>query len=193
MCPVFVLWPPESACFPSWSPDHGQRSPVATVHGVAKQEKTRLHVGRENINELNFLTMLFLRYKRYLLQVINLHWFWLGKRGCWLVLILNINLAGENPSRRWWRTGRPGVLQAMGLQRVRHDWVTEEQQQWKPTNKGPGEESGWAPRHPLGVLGVGLSVLRRAFLSWGGAARSRKGVGGGHYVQMGVALSFRGA
>ena len=25
----------------------------------------------------------------------------------------------------WWRTGRPGVLQFMGLQRVGHDWVTE--------------------------------------------------------------------
>ena len=25
----------------------------------------------------------------------------------------------------WWWTGRPGVLQSMGLQRVRHDWVTE--------------------------------------------------------------------
>ena len=25
----------------------------------------------------------------------------------------------------WWRTGRPGVLQSTGLQRVRHDWVTE--------------------------------------------------------------------
>ena len=28
-------------------------------------------------------------------------------------------------SRSWWRTGKPGVLQSMGLQRVRHDWVTE--------------------------------------------------------------------
>ena len=28
-------------------------------------------------------------------------------------------------SRSWWRTGRPGVLQSMGLQRVRHDWATE--------------------------------------------------------------------
>ena len=26
---------------------------------------------------------------------------------------------------RWWRTGKPGVLQSMGLQRVRHNWVTE--------------------------------------------------------------------
>ena len=25
----------------------------------------------------------------------------------------------------WWWTGRPGVLQFMGLQRVRHDWATE--------------------------------------------------------------------
>ena len=28
-------------------------------------------------------------------------------------------------SGRWWWTGRPGVLQFMGLQRVGHDWATE--------------------------------------------------------------------
>ena len=28
-------------------------------------------------------------------------------------------------SRNWWWTGRPAVLQSMGLQRVRHDWATE--------------------------------------------------------------------
>ena len=28
-------------------------------------------------------------------------------------------------SGRWWRTGRPGVLQFMGLQRVGHSWATE--------------------------------------------------------------------
>ena len=28
-------------------------------------------------------------------------------------------------SRSWWWTGKPGVLQSMGLQRVRHDRVTE--------------------------------------------------------------------
>ena len=27
-------------------------------------------------------------------------------------------------SRSWWWTGRPGMLQSMGLQRVRHNWVT---------------------------------------------------------------------
>ena len=28
-------------------------------------------------------------------------------------------------SRSWWWTGRPGVLQSMGLQSIRHDWATE--------------------------------------------------------------------
>ena len=28
-------------------------------------------------------------------------------------------------SGSWWWIGRPGMLQSMGLQRVRHDWVTE--------------------------------------------------------------------
>ena len=30
-------------------------------------------------------------------------------------------------SGRWWVTGRPGMLQFMGSQRVGHDWVTEQQ------------------------------------------------------------------
>ena len=33
-------------------------------------------------------------------------------------------------SSRWWRTGKPGVLQAMGSRRVGHDWATE---QWTTT------------------------------------------------------------
>ena len=43
-------------------------------------------------------------------------------------------------SGRWWRAGRPGVLQSMGSQRVRHDWAIEQQpqirapcgRQWEP-------------------------------------------------------------
>ena len=27
--------------------------------------------------------------------------------------------------QEWWWTGKPGVLQSMGLQRVRHDWATD--------------------------------------------------------------------
>ena len=35
-------------------------------------------------------------------------------------------------SGRWWRTGKPGMLQSMGLQRVRHNLMTEN------NNKGTG-------------------------------------------------------
>ena len=31
-------------------------------------------------------------------------------------------------SGRWWRTGKPGVLESMGSQRVGHDWATEQRQ-----------------------------------------------------------------
>ena len=31
-------------------------------------------------------------------------------------------------SRRWWRTGKPGVLQSMGSRRTGHDLLTEQQQ-----------------------------------------------------------------
>ena len=31
-------------------------------------------------------------------------------------------------SGRWWRTGKPGMLQSMGSQRVRHDWAIEQQE-----------------------------------------------------------------
>ena len=37
-------------------------------------------------------------------------------------------------SGSWWWTGRTGVLQFMGLQRVRHDWATE--LNWTQTNRG---------------------------------------------------------
>ena len=32
-------------------------------------------------------------------------------------------------SGRWWGTWKPGMLQSMGLQKVGHDWATEQQQQ----------------------------------------------------------------
>ena len=38
-------------------------------------------------------------------------------------------------SRSWWWTGKPGMLQSMGLQRVRHDWLTEQQQQMLKNKK----------------------------------------------------------
>ena len=31
---------------------------------------------------------------------------------------------------RWWRTGKFGMLQSMGFQRIRYDWETEQQNVW---------------------------------------------------------------
>ena len=41
-------------------------------------------------------------------------------------------------SGRWWRTGKPGMLQSVESQRVRHDLVTEQQTIWQATSKVPG-------------------------------------------------------
>ena len=42
-------------------------------------------------------------------------------------------------SRRWWISGKPGVLQSMGSQRVGHDCVTEQQQNYTGRQEGkPG-------------------------------------------------------
>ena len=43
----------------------------------------------------------------------------------WLDGITDLMDMGLVDSGSWWCTGRPGVLQFMGSQRVRHDWATE--------------------------------------------------------------------
>ena len=47
----------------------------------------------------------------------------------WLDDITNLMDTGWVNSRSWCWTGRPGMLQSVGLQRVRHDWATEQQQE----------------------------------------------------------------
>ena len=51
-----------------------------------------------------------------------------GNRGWggWLASPIQWTWSRAN-SGRWRGTGRPGMLQSMGLQRVRHDWATEQQ------------------------------------------------------------------
>ena len=52
-----------------------------------------------------------------------------GKRGDkgwdgWMASLTQWTWVWVN-SGRWWRTGKPGMLQSIRSQRVRHDWVTE--------------------------------------------------------------------
>ena len=52
-----------------------------------------------------------------------------GVRGCngWMASLTQRTWTWANFGR-WWGTGRPGVLQSMESQRVRHDCVTKQQQ-----------------------------------------------------------------
>ena len=50
-----------------------------------------------------------------------------GRDG-WIVMFMTQWIWTWANSGRQRGTGKPGVLQSMGLQRVRHDWVTEQQQ-----------------------------------------------------------------
>jgi len=59
-----------------------------------------------------------------------LEWLTAGKEGnyrgwdCWMASLTLWTWVWVN-SGSWWWTGRSGVLQSIGLQRVGHDWVTE--------------------------------------------------------------------
>ena len=39
-------------------------------------------------------------------------------------------------SRIWWRTGKPGVLQSIGPQRIGHNWATKQWKQWHTMLRG---------------------------------------------------------
>ena len=58
----------------------------------------------------------------------------------------------------WWWTGKPGVLQPMGSQRVEHDWATEQQQANHNRKRLHGHITNWklsdgeAALHKLKIL-----------------------------------------
>ena len=51
----------------------------------------------------------------------------------WTVSLMQWRWTCSN-SGRWWGTGRPGMMQYMGLQRVGPNWATEQQQQKENSN-----------------------------------------------------------
>ena len=77
-----------------------------------------------------------LQYFGHLMQRANSlekPWHWAGGEGGnigwdgWMASSTQWTWVYTN-SGRWWRTGKPGVLQSMGSQRVGHDWVTDQKQ-----------------------------------------------------------------
>ena len=82
------------------------------------------------------LVLLLLLFGVAMLQPRKQSWLsgWCSTRAEWgCILVLQKPLTEQPISltthdstfRSWWWTGRPGMLQFMGSQRVRHDWVTE--------------------------------------------------------------------
>ena len=70
-------------------------------------------------------------------------------------------------SRSWWWTGRPGLPQSMGSQRVRHDWVTE--LNWDtPFSRGSSWFKYWTLVSYIsgGFFTVWVIRRRRTYYSW---------------------------
>ena len=61
----------------------------------------------------------------------------------WMALLIQCTWTWVN-SGSWWWTGKPGVLQSIGLQRVGHDWVTE--MNWTELKVGVKSPQVWRPR-----------------------------------------------
>ena len=102
-----------------------------------------------------------LQYFGHLMQIAKRPWCWewLKAEGeaddrvwdGWMASLTQWTWVWTN-SRRWWRTGKPGVLQFIGSQRVRHNLATEQQQQPAPIKNLPasvGLIPGW--ERSLGV------------------------------------------
>ena len=64
-------------------------------------------------------------------------------------------------SGSWWWTGRPGVLQFMGSQRVGHDWATD--LIWSDSILGPvNKTETWSPQNKISYKTKALSPNQRS-------------------------------
>ena len=70
-------------------------------------------------------------------------------------------------SRRWWRTGKPGVLQSMGSQRVGHDWATG--LNWTLPYKSKGESIHSWDQSSLKKIKQNMLCISYLVYHWGKA------------------------
>ena len=88
---------------------------LAAVHGVAKS-----WTWLSNWTELNYC-LVELCFSQTYAEVGN------GGRDGWMASLTQWTWIWANSGKQW-RTGEPGTLQSIQLQRVGHGWVTEQQQ-----------------------------------------------------------------
>ena len=97
-------------------------SPVCSLEGLMLKLKLQyfghLMRGAESLEKILMLRKIEGRRRR-------------DNRGCdgWMASLTQWTWVWIN-SGSWWWTGRPGMLQSMGSQIVRHDWVTELRGRW---------------------------------------------------------------
>ena len=120
---------------PQWEghPPQPERSPVSNSSCLLAQCQPCVPAA---ILYSVFFKMLKQQYSGHLMTHWKRPWCWEGlkaggeggDRGWdgWMASPTQWTWAWVN-SERWWRTGKPGVLQSMGSQRVGHDWATGQQ------------------------------------------------------------------
>ena len=64
-------------------------------------------------------------------------------------------------SRSWWWTGKPGMLQSMGSQRVGHDWVN-----WKKIKLYLRDSLTYLTEYPLLLLVASWVICTEQLFSW---------------------------
>ena len=81
----------------------------------------------------------------------------------WMASLIQWTWTWAN-SRRQWGTRRPGVLQFMGSQRVKHDLATEQQQMPQSSNDFSYLKHIWYFKNSYLVLNMHLDVMQKIVL-----------------------------
>jgi len=141
-------WAPKNWCFQAVVPEKTLESPW--VEKRSNQSILKEIIPEYSLEELKLKHQYFGRWCKELTHW-KRPWFWerLRIRGeggnrwwdCWMASPTQWTWVWAN-SRRYWRTGKPGVLQSMGQQRVRHGLVTEQQQMNNVFARKPCSQTG---------------------------------------------------
>jgi len=88
----------------------------------------------------------------------------------WMASLIQWTWTWAN-SRRRWGTGKPGVLQSMGSQRVRHNLMTEQQQitfniNGVDTEASNWKHKGWWPEKYFVLLRRDVFAIRKVIKHW---------------------------
>ena len=102
---------------------------MVLIMASCTMSRTSIHSSSGTLSDL--ILWIYLSLPLYIHKGFNLGHTWMvweevDDRGWdgWMTSLTQWTWVWVN-SGSWWWTGRPGVLQSMGSQRVRHDWATE--------------------------------------------------------------------